>query len=113
MLNIPSTKSKRISGTGRKAWWPVGWPSYRCCPSAWQLLEPNMGFGNAWRNETGLKVRERLGWAVTSEVSGDGAIQAFYNGLMLWYKPTKEIFVAYRYHGRTNVWETYPDTFVG
>ena len=27
MLNIPSTKSKRISGTGRKAWWSLvaGW----------------------------------------------------------------------------------------
>ena len=32
---------------------------------------------------------------------------------MLWYKPTKEIFVAYRYYNRTNVWEVYPDTFEG
>jgi hypothetical protein len=82
-------------------------------PPALGLLEPNRGLGNAWRNETGLKVRERLGWAVSPEVAGDGAIQGFYNGLMLWYKPTKEIFVAYRYYNRTNVWETYPDTFVG
>lgn len=77
------------------------------------LLEPKNGFGNAWRNETGLKVRERLGWALADEVPGDGAIQAFYNGIMLWFKPTKEIFVAFRYYNRTNVWETYPDTFVG
>lgn len=76
-------------------------------------LEPKMGFGNAWRNETGLKVRERLGWAVAEEQAGDGAIQAFSNGIMLWYKPTKEIYVAYRYYNRTNVWETYLDTFVG
>jgi hypothetical protein len=78
------------------------------------LYEPQRGFGNAWRNETGLKVRERLGWATEkNERGGSGAVQGFWNGLMLWFGPTKEIAVAYRYYDRTNVWEIYPDTFVG
>ncbi len=78
------------------------------------LYEPKRGFGKAWRNETGLKLRERLGWAIEKyELGGVGAVQNFWSGLMLWFGPTKEIFVGFRYYNRTNVWETYPDTFVG
>ncbi len=76
------------------------------------LYEPKRGFGNAWRNETGLRIRERLGWATEKdERSGDGAVQGFGGGLMIWTSPTKEIFVNYRYYNRTNVWEVYPDPF--
>jgi len=78
------------------------------------LYEPGHGFGNAWRNETGLKVRDRLGWATEKdERGGDGAVQGFWNGLMVWFGPTKQILVGYRYYERTNVWEIYPDTYVG
>ncbi len=77
------------------------------------LFEPKRGFGNAWRNETGLNVRNRLGWAIEEEVGSDGAVQNFYNGLMVWIKSRDEIFVGYKYYNRTPVWETYLDTFEG
>jgi hypothetical protein len=75
--------------------------------------EPQRGFGNVWRNGTGLQVRERLGWAIEPEVGANGAAQGFYGGTMFWSEKTKQIYVMYRYYGRTNVWEIYPDTFVG
>ncbi len=77
------------------------------------LYEPQRDLGNAWRNQTGLKVRERLGWATEQERSSNGAAQGFYGGLMLFLGTTNEIFVGYNFYGRTTSWEIYPNTFAG
>ncbi len=75
--------------------------------------EPQRGFGRVWRDATGLKVRERLGWAIEKEIGAKGAAQAFGGGSMFWSEQTKQIYVMYRYYNRTNVWEVYPDPFAG
>jgi hypothetical protein len=94
--------------------WATGQPVNAGLTPPKGLYEPGHGFGVVWRNETGLQVRDRLGWAIENdEHSGDGAVQGFDGGMMVWLGPTKEILVNYRYYGRTNVWEIYPDTFVG
>ncbi|NWJ96605.1 MAG: hypothetical protein HXX20_12550 [Chloroflexi bacterium] len=76
-------------------------------------FEPQRGLGKVWRDATGLKVRERLGWATEAESGAPGAVQGFGGGTMLWSQQTKQVYVLYRYYGRTNVWEIYADTFVG
>lgn len=93
--------------------WASGQPeSGNLTPPAGRF-EPTRGFGKAWRNETGLKLRERLGWAVEAAPrSGNGAWQAFYYGLMIYLGPTKEIVVGYRYYSE-GTWEIYKDTFTG
>jgi hypothetical protein len=81
-------------------------------PPAGQF-EPQRGFGKVWRDATGLKVRDRLGWAIEKEMGGNGAVQGFSGGTMFWSEQTKQIYVLYRYYGRTNIWEIYADTLVG
>ncbi len=78
------------------------------------LYEPERGFGKVWFNGTGLRIRERLGWATQPiEKSGDGAVQDFWGGNMHWLGATNQIVVLYRYYGQISVWELYNDDFKG
>ncbi|MEO8288162.1 MAG: hypothetical protein ABI670_17175 [Chloroflexota bacterium] len=92
------------------------------------LYVPQRGFGKVWREGTGARVRERLGWATTPEtvavgqlpiVPGPvpttapvgptptlvppglgGAVQRFDRGLMIYAGPTlKKIYVLYTQQG--------------
>jgi hypothetical protein len=76
------------------------------------LFEPNRGFWKVWRDATGAKVRERLGWATEPiERGGKGAIQGFWNGQMVWIEASNEIMVNYRYYNQNNIYEIYKDDF--
>jgi hypothetical protein len=59
------------------------------------LLEPVRGFGKVWREGTGARVRERLGWATATEKGGEGAYQRFQRGEMYWSKTIDKIWVLY------------------
>jgi len=59
------------------------------------LIEPVRGFGKVWREGTGAKVRERLGWATAPEKGGDGAYQRFQRGEMYWSSTIDKIWVLY------------------
>lgn len=59
------------------------------------LYEPQRGFGKVWREGTGARVRERLGWATAPEKGGDGAYQRFNTGEMYWTAAADKIFVLY------------------
>jgi hypothetical protein len=90
------------------------------------LYVPQRGFGKVWREGTGARVRERLGWATAPETvataparpnpvptgvaspspapppvgAGGGAIQEFNAGMMVWGGPVlKKIFVLYNDNG--------------
>jgi len=75
-------------------------------------FEPQRGFGKVWRDGTGLRVRERLGWATELETGGNGAAQSFQSGGAMFYsEKTAQIYVLYRYYNRTSIWEVYKDPF--
>lgn len=59
------------------------------------LYEPMRGFGKVWREGTGARVRERLGWATALEKGGDGAYQRFQKGEMYWSSAVNKIWVLY------------------
>ncbi|MEO8286441.1 MAG: hypothetical protein ABI670_08385 [Chloroflexota bacterium] len=59
------------------------------------LLEPVRGFGKVWREGTGARVRERLGWATSPELGSDGAYQRFQQGEMYWSGTIDKIWVLY------------------
>jgi hypothetical protein len=59
------------------------------------LYEPMRGFGKVWREGTGAKVRERLGWATALEKGGSGAYQQFDRGEMYWSGTIDKIWVLY------------------
>jgi hypothetical protein len=59
------------------------------------LIEPIRGFGKVWREGTGARVRERLGWATAAEKGGEGAYQRFQRGEMYWSKTIDKIWVLY------------------
>jgi len=59
------------------------------------LYEPVRGFGKVWREGTGARVRERLGWATAPEKGGDGAYQRFDHGEMYWSSTIDKIWVLY------------------
>lgn len=59
------------------------------------LYEPVRGFGKVWREGTGAKVRERLGWATAQEKGGEGAYQRFQHGEMYWSGSIDKIWVLY------------------
>src|SRR5205814_10439553 len=59
------------------------------------LLEPVRGFGKVWREGTGARVRERLGWATSPEKGGNGAYQRFQRGEMYWSSTIDKIWVLY------------------
>jgi uncharacterized protein with LGFP repeats len=53
------------------------------------------GFGKVWREGTGVKVRERLGWATAPEKGAPGAYQQFEKGEMFWSGAVNKIWVLY------------------
>jgi hypothetical protein len=55
------------------------------------LVEPNYGFGKAWREQP--TVRERLGWALSDETPGTGYFQMFLGGNMVWISQTNQTYV--------------------
>jgi hypothetical protein len=57
--------------------------------------EPVRGFGKVWREGTGARVRERLGWATAPEAGGPGAYQRFARGEMYWSDAADRIWVLY------------------
>ncbi len=59
------------------------------------LFEPIRGFGRVWREGTGARVRERLGWATRPEKGGNGAYQRFERGEMYWSDTVNKIWVLY------------------
>ena len=59
------------------------------------LVEPVRGFGKVWREGTGARVRERLGWATAEEAGGNGAYQRFDRGEMYWSSSINKIWVLY------------------
>ena len=80
------------------------------------LVEPSGGFGKIWREADALSVRDRLGWATATESSGDGAVEIFQHGLMVYTPDPREIFVlvastADRPTQVAQVWRAYVDTF--
>ena len=80
------------------------------------LVEPTGGFGKIWREAGALAVRDRLGWATATETSGDGSIETFQHGLMVYTPDPREIFLlaastADRPAQVAQVWRAYVDTF--
>ena len=79
-------------------------------------LEPRRGLGKVWREGTGVRTRERLGWATEPERSGHGAWQAFQRGRMVWTPDPRLVFVLaertpdYR---ALNTWRVFPDKYQG
>ena len=59
------------------------------------LYEPQRGFGQVWREGTGARVRERLGWATRPEQGSTGAYQQFQRGEMYWTGTSNKIYVLY------------------
>lgn len=59
------------------------------------LFEPIRGFGKVWREGTGARVRERLGWAKAPETGGNGAYQRFDRGEMYWSSTVNKIWVLF------------------
>jgi hypothetical protein len=57
--------------------------------------EPIRGFGKVWREGTGARVRERLGWATAPEKGADGAYQRFDGGEMYWSATVDKIWVLF------------------
>jgi hypothetical protein len=57
--------------------------------------EPARGFGKVWREGTGARVRERLGWATEPERGGNGAYQRLQKGEMYWSSAVDKIWVLY------------------
>lgn len=87
------------------------------------LYEPIRGFGKVWREGTGARVRERLGWATAPEKGGDGAYQRFDHGEMYFSSTVNKIWVLFNsvngpYPGPTPIagqvsptYQVYDDTF--
>lgn len=80
------------------------------------LYPPEDVFARVWRDGTGAQVRQRLGWATAPLTRGPGAIQAFWNGRMIWFGPTDTIYVLierWTESGRQRFWYRFEDTFEG
>jgi hypothetical protein len=58
-------------------------------------FEPIRGFGKVWREGTGARVRERLGWATALEKGAEGAYQRFDRGEMYWSGAVDKIWVLF------------------
>lgn len=78
------------------------------------LYEPGRGFGEVWRNQTTLRLPERLGWAKAPDESPTKiAYQDFTFGAMVWLGAKEEILVTYDYYPYGRIYETYSDAFKG
>jgi hypothetical protein len=75
--------------------WQEGDPSNGGLAPPSGLYEPQKGFGKVWREGTGARVRERLGWATQPQKDGAGAYQRFERGEMFWTGAANKIFVLY------------------
>jgi hypothetical protein len=76
--------------------------------------EPVRGFGKLWYENTGARIRARLGWATDLEAGGLGARQEFFNGTMVYLPPARQILVVYLTSpgaGPFRHAQLYPDTF--
>ena len=58
-------------------------------------FEPIRGFGKVWREGTGARVRERLGWGTAPEKGAEGAYQRFERGEMYWSGAVDKIWVLF------------------
>ena len=81
------------------------------------LQQPVRGFGKVWREGTGARVRDRLGWAIAAEAAGRGATEYFDRGTLLWTPVPRQVFLlaattADRPQQVLQVWRGYADTFV-
>lgn len=99
-------------------WNPAGDPESTGLTPPPGRLEPVRGFGKVWREGTGARVRERLGWAVELERAGRGAYQNFQRGRMEWTPEPRLIFVLADWTSTQprellQAWRVYPDTFEG
>ena len=95
---------------------PVGDPLTGPFTAPAGLLQPSAGFGKVWREGTGVRVRDRLGWATAPESAGAGAIESFQRGAMVYTPDPREVFVlaattADRPAQVLQVWRAYADTF--
>lgn len=82
------------------------------------LREPEGAIGKAWREGTGARVRERLGWAIEPAHAGQGAAQNFERGRMAFTPEPRMIFVLAEFASsdlgsRLQEWRAYPDRFTG
>jgi hypothetical protein len=80
------------------------------------LVEPQRDFGKVWREGTNLRIRDRLGWALSGERGAAGAWQPYQHGQMIWTPDPKQIFVLGgqgQAADALNSWRLYPDLFVG
>jgi hypothetical protein len=81
------------------------------------MFAPVRGFGKVWREGTGARVRERLGWATARETgSQEGAVLNFEKGMMVYAGPQlKKIYVLYNSQGfgayEVDRWGVYDDTY--
>jgi hypothetical protein len=94
--------------------WEEGQPASHGQTPPPGLYEPVRGFGKLWYENTGARIRARLGWATDPEAGGTGARQAFFNGLMVYLPPTRQILVLYLTSpgaGPLHRAQLYPDTF--
>jgi hypothetical protein len=82
--------------------WTEGQPSNAGLTPPSGLYEPQRGFGKVWREGTGARVRERLGWATATEKGGPGAYQLFEHGEMYWTGAANKIYVLYARYDQTN-----------
>jgi hypothetical protein len=79
-------------------------------------MAPVRGFGKVWREGTGARVRERLGWATGPEIgSPEGAILNFQRGTMVYAGPQlKKIYVLYGTQPNAyeiTRWSVFDDTY--
>jgi hypothetical protein len=75
--------------------WREGQPANAGLTPPAGRYEPVRGFGKVWREGTGVKVRERLGWATAPEKGAPGAYQQFDRGEMFWSGAVNKIWVLY------------------
>jgi hypothetical protein len=78
--------------------------------------EPERGFGKVWREGTGARVRERLGWATQPEHTGRGAWQPFERGRMVWTPEPRLVFVLGEHtpqYQPAHAWRVFRDTYRG
>lgn len=75
--------------------WREGQPASGNLTPPTGLLEPVRGFGKVWREGTGARVRERLGWARSPEKGADGAYQRFDRGEMYWSGAVDKIWTLF------------------